>query len=372
MDVVFEELGTHQGTRLGIITLNSERTLNALTLSMVESMLKQVEHWAQDPNIVCLLIRGTGRAFCAGGDVRKLAAACLEHPGSVAPYNARFFATEYRLDHRLRYYPKPVISWGQGYVLGGGMGLFQTASIRILTPEARLGMPEVRIGLYPDVGASWFFTRLPDKVGLFLSLTASQLNAQDALDLELAEYCLDHEQQSELIQGLVRINWSQQAPLQLHSLLHSLKQARRQPLPDPWITPHRSDIRHWMDQPELAHVWQGFQKLTQSPDTVLAQAAQYMVEGCPLTLHLVWEQFKRARYLSLTEAVQMEYAMSLNCCCHPEFAEGVRARLIDKDNQPNWHWPTLDSVPEAVIRAHFKPLWKGDHPLENLTEHLPK
>ena len=130
-----------------------------------------------------MLLRGNGpRAFCAGGDVRKLVEACREHPGEVPPLAARFFADEYRLDHRIHTYPKPLICWAHGHVLrrhGPDAG----ASIRIVTPSSRLGMPEINIGLYPDVGGSWFLARLPGRLGLFLGLTASAINARDALDL---------------------------------------------------------------------------------------------------------------------------------------------------------------------------------------------
>lgn len=367
MDVIFEELATAHGGHLGLITLNAEKSLNALTLSMVEQLLSGVQRWAEDPNIVCLLIKGQGeRAFCAGGDVRQLVAGCQAHPGAVSPSVARFFETEYRLDHLLRHYPKPVISWGHGYVLGGGMGLSQSASQRIVTPNTRLGMPEIIIGLYPDVGASWFFSRLPGKIGLFLALTGVQINAQDALDLNLAEYCLAHSQQSALIQGLLHINWQQHSTLQLHSLLSSLRQARSEACPEPQILPRQARIDALLDTPELSIAWQNFKNLCHDSDPLMAQAARQLTEGSPLSASLIWEQMRRARYLSFTEAMQMEYALSLNSCRYPDFTEGVRARLIERDNAPRWHWPDLQSVPATVVEALFQPAWTGSHPLADL------
>lgn len=115
--------------------------------------------------------------------MRSLVQACLAHPGEVPPLAGQFFAAEYRLDYRLHTYPKPLICWGHGYVLGGGLGLLQGASIRIVTPSSRLAMPEISIGLYPDVGASWFLSRLPGKLGLFLGLTGAHMNGRDAIDL---------------------------------------------------------------------------------------------------------------------------------------------------------------------------------------------
>ncbi|MNC48539.1 3-hydroxyisobutyryl-CoA hydrolase [compost metagenome] len=112
--------------------------------------------------------------------------------------------------------------------------------------------------------------------------------------------------------------------------------------------------------------WRAIAQLRNNPDLLLAKAAQTMLEGCPLTAHLVWEQIQRARHLSLAQVFQMEYAISLNCCRHPEFSEGVRARLIDKDQKPRWHWADIAQVPTAVIQAHFRKAWEGRHPLADL------
>lgn len=201
---------------------------------MIEALEARLDAWANDPDLVCVLLRGSGpKAFCAGGDVRRLAEACREHPGEVPPLAARFFADEYRLDHRLHTYPKPLICWAHGHVLGGGMGLMQGAAIRIVTPSSRLGMPEVNIGLYPDVGGSWFLARLPGRLGLFLGLTASGINARDALDLGLADRFLLDEQQEALLDGLAQLNWREHSGAQLTSLLRALEASARPQLPEP-------------------------------------------------------------------------------------------------------------------------------------------
>src|SRR5690606_2136695 len=213
MNVIFEEKSGLHGARIGIATLDAEKSLNALSLPMIEALDHLLRAWADDPEIVCVLLRGAGsKAFCAGGDVRRLAEACLEHPGEVPPLAARFFADEYRLDHRIHTFPKPLICWAHGYVMGGGMGLMQGATIRVVTPSSRLAMPEINIGLYPDVGGSWFLARLPGKLGLFLGLTASQINPRDALDLDLADRFLLEDQQEELLARLTQLNWQAQVP----------------------------------------------------------------------------------------------------------------------------------------------------------------
>ncbi|MDM9650628.1 enoyl-CoA hydratase/isomerase family protein [Pseudomonas wenzhouensis] len=367
MNLQFEERPSLHGYRIGIASLDAEKSLNALTLPMIEALDARLKAWAEDTTIACVMLRGNGpKAFCAGGDVVQLVNQCREHPGEVPPLARRFFADEYRLDHRIHTYPKPFICWAHGHVLGGGMGLMQGAGIRIVTPSSRLGMPEINIGLYPDVGGSWFLARLPGRLGLFLGLTAASINARDALDLNLADRFLRDDQQGALIDGLVQLNWRDQPSAQLHSLLRALENEARGELPAAQWLPRRERIDALLDVPDLPAAVQALSTLQQDDEALLARAAKTLAHGCPLTAHLVWEQIKRARHLSLAEVFRMEYAMSLNCCRHPEFPEGVRARLIDKDQTPHWHWPDVAAIPAAVIDAHFAPAWDGEHPLADL------
>ncbi|QXH55687.1 enoyl-CoA hydratase/isomerase family protein [Pseudomonas maumuensis] len=367
MAIQCEVLTGADGARIGIATLDAPKALNALTLPMIEVLDERLRAWASDPGIVCVLLRGNGpKAFCAGGDVRALVQACRTHPGSVPPLAATFFASEYRLDHHLHIYPKPLLCWGHGHVLGGGMGLLQGAAVRIVTPSSRLAMPEISIGLYPDVGASWFLARLPGKLGLFLGLTGAPLNARDALDLGLADRFLGEHQQEALIEELLQLNWQEQTALQLNSLLKAEQHRACVELPEGQWLARRAAIDEVLDVADPVAAWRALAGLAQHADPLLAAAGQRLHEGCPLTAHLVWEQIRRARHLSLAQVFQMEYTMSLNCCRHPEFSEGVRARLLDKDNTPHWHWPDVAQVPAAVVEAHFSKVWEGRHPLAEL------
>ncbi|MGV8917311.1 MAG: enoyl-CoA hydratase/isomerase family protein [Pseudomonas sp.] len=370
MNLQFEELHAQGGSRVGIATLDAEKSLNALSLPMILALMDRLEAWASDPQIVCVLLRGNGeKAFCAGGDVRSLVEACRAHPGEVPPLAAHFFAAEYRLDYRLHTYPKPLICWGHGYVLGGGMGLLQGADIRIVTPSSRLAMPEISIGLYPDVGASWFLSRLPGKLGLFLGLTGAHINACDALDLDLADRFLLDEQQESLIEGLLQLNWEEQTDAQLNSLLKAMQQEAVAQMPAAQWLPLRTQIDEVLDVGDVASAWRALAQWHPQEDPLLAKATKNLSEGCPLTAHLVWEQIVRARHMSLAQVFQMEYTMSLNCCRHPEFSEGVRARLIDKDQTPHWHWPDVARLPQAVVDAHFEKAWEGRHPLADLSDY---
>ncbi|EZH83789.1 enoyl-CoA hydratase [Ectopseudomonas composti] len=367
MNLQFEERPSLHSYRIGIASLDAEKSLNALSLPMIEALDERLKAWADDPTIACVLLRGNGpKAFCAGGDVVQLVNQCREQPGEVPALARRFFADEYRLDHRIHTYPKPFICWAHGHVLGGGMGLMQGAGIRIVTPSSRLGMPEINIGLYPDVGGSWFLARLPGRLGLFLGLTAASINARDALDLNLADRFLRDDQQDALLSGLVQLNWREQPTAQLHSLLRALENEARAELPAAQWLPRRERIDALLDVADLPAAVQALVAMQQDDDALLARAAKTLAQGCPLTAHLVWQQIGRARHLSLAEVFRMEYAMSLNCCRHPEFPEGVRARLIDKDQTPKWHWPDVAAIPAAVIDAHFAPARDGEHPLADL------
>ena len=170
-------------------------------------------------------------------------------------------------------------------VMGGGMGLLQAGTFRIVTPDCRLAMPEVSIGLHTDVGASWFLPRLPGRLGLFVALTGTQINARDALDLDLADRCLREDQQTELLDGLVQINWQEQTDSQLHSLLRALgRQAAERP--DARLLPRRTRIDELLDVAELPHAWQALTALQSDPDELLAESAHALSTSCPLALIL--------------------------------------------------------------------------------------
>lgn len=367
MNVVFEERPTTFGARLGIATLDSPRNLNALSLPMVEALDERLRAWQDDPSIVCVLLRGNGdKGFCAGGDVRQLIELQRQQPGEIHTQARLFFAAEYRLDHLIHRYRKPLICWGHGHVMGGGMGLMQGAGIRIVTPNSRLSMPEIHIGLYPDAGGTWFLGRMPRPLGLFFGLSASQINAADALAFDLADRLLLPQQQSALIEGLLQLDWQHQPQRQLHSLLQALAAEAHEQLPARQWQAHLPRLHTLLDVPDLPSAWQAITSLAQESDPLLAGAAHALLGGCPLTAWLVWEQLRRSEHLSLAETFRMEYAISLNCCRYPEFSEGVRARLIDKDQAPNWHWKRIEDIPEAMVAAHFEPTWDGAHPLADL------
>ncbi|HXA47176.1 MAG TPA: enoyl-CoA hydratase/isomerase family protein, partial [Burkholderiaceae bacterium] len=214
--VLFEERETGNGMRIGIATLNAEKSLNALSLDMVHLLTERLTTWSADDGIALVVLQAAGeKAFCAGGDLQNLYRAMRTHHSSAQRddvtanfYAMDFFAQEYRLDYLIHTYPKPVLCWGHGIVMGGGVGLMAGASHRVVTEQSRVAMPEISIGLFPDVGGSWLLSRMPGKIGLFLALTGTQVRAADALFVGLANHAIAHSNKADMLEALLAQSWT--------------------------------------------------------------------------------------------------------------------------------------------------------------------
>ena len=371
--VLFDTLTTASGHRFGRATLNAPASLNALSLAMVDLLDPQLAAWAVDPQIAGVLLDAAGdKAFCAGGDVVGLAQAIralhATQPGAVPPEAAAFFEREYRLDHRIHTYPKPIVCWGHGIVMGGGIGLMAGASHRVATPKTRLAMPEIGIGLYPDVGGSWLLPRLPGKTGEFLALTGASLNAADALFAGLADFALPHEAHGALLDAIAQAAWQGERDTDSARLSHLLEQLGRDTaLPASPLRTHLDRINAVIGHDRLADLAPRLAALADDADPWLAQAGAAFRRGSPTSAVLGLEMQRRCRHLSLADAFRLELQASMGCCAHTDFAEGVRALLIDKDKTPRWQPTTLAEVTPAWIDDHLRPRFEGAHPLADLT-----
>ena len=367
--VLFDILTTASAHRFGRATLNAPANLNALSLEMVDLLQPQLEAWAQDPQIAGVLLDASGdKAFCAGGDVVGLYQAIRAlPPGEVPPLAQDFFEREYRLDHLIHTYPKPLVCWGHGFVMGGGIGLMAGASHRVATLRTRMAMPEISIGLYPDVGGSWLLSRLPGRTGAFLALTGAHLNAADALFAGLADFAVPHERHSDLLTALTSAHWTGERAddaAQLSHLLQDLGQGLE--LPASPLRTHFDRINTVIGHDRLQDIAPRLGALADDADPWLAQAARTFMNGSPTSAALGLELQRRARLLSLADTFRLELQASLGCCAHPDFAEGVRALLVDKDKNPRWQPAVLADLTPAWIEAHLRPRFAGAHPLADL------
>lgn len=364
--VLFETIPSTEGKKIGVATLNAEKSLNSLSLAMVDLLGPQLAQWESDASIVCVILRGQGaKAFCAGGDVVQLYNSACAQDGVAA----QFFEREYRLDHQIHVYAKPLIVWGNGIVMGGGLGLMSGASHRVVTESSRIAMPEITIGLYPDVGGTWFLNRTPGKTGLFLALTGASINAADALFIGLADRFIAHEKYAAVVAALSATAWDVAEEKhfgQVSHALRTLEQDSREQLPASPVRTHYDLINQLCDGDDIGGIVANIVALS-SDDKWLQRAVKTLAGGCPTTVHLVDQQFKRGRNLSLREAFQLELILSINCMRYPNFREGVRALLIEKDNQPKFEPAQLSDVKPEFVAAHFEAPWGGaENPLNDL------
>lgn len=356
--ITIKEQKTFRGECIGWLTLDNPQALNALNLSMVDALRQQLAHWAERADVVCVVMIGEGRAFCAGGDVRRMRQGILEGDD----YCERFFAAEYRLDYAIHTYPKPLLVWGHGVVMGGGLGLMVGASHRVVTPSSRMAMPEVNIGLYPDVGASYFLNRLPKGLGLFMGITACEWNGADAINLGFADYLLQDGARALLEGQLAKTAWSNSPNtnrLKLTQALQALAAAEQQ----------TQLVRHsdMLAQTCAAPLREVLLRLPALPirEAWFESALTTLCKGCPVSIRLIDEQLRRAKDMSLADIFRQEWIMSVQCTRHPDFPEGVRAQLVDKDKHPKWSFATADAVPESLVQAHFQ-IPTRLHPLADL------
>ncbi|WP_226663672.1 enoyl-CoA hydratase/isomerase family protein [Microbulbifer aggregans] len=354
---------------IGKLTLNLPKALNALNLDMIDLMAAQLTEWEQDDSLACIWIEGAGgKALCAGGDVVALHQASGSYgEQGASQFVQDFFTREYRLDYRIHTYPKPIIVWGSGIVMGGGIGIMSGASHRIVTETTRMAMPEITIGLFPDVGGSWFLNRMPGRTGLFLGLTGAQFNGTDALYCGMADRLLPSSGKDDLLAGLAELDFSADSEHN-HVLVSKAIQSRElaasdQPAPN--LCTHYDVIQELTDGATLPEVYHAIVNYS-GDDPWLQRAARTLAAGCPLTAGVVWEQLRRARHMSLADVLRMELALAVNMCGNGQVKEGVRALLIDKDRDPKWQPAVLDDVTGAQVAACFEPPWKGESPLSDL------
>lgn len=379
--VLFEEIVCAGGMRVGVATLNAEKALNALSLQMVDLLAPKMAAWASDPGIALVMLQGAGeKAFSAGGDLQSLYRAMRAHEASARrgdllgnPDAADFFGREYRLDYRIHTYPKPVLCWGHGIVMGGGVGLMSGASHRVVTEKSRIAMPEISVGLYPDVGGSWLLARVPRRLGLFLALTGAPLNASDAIYTGFADHYVPHGEKPQLLQALQETHWSGARADNDRLLADVLRRCGggQQPVRGP-LQENVETVADICGRGDFDAIVAAILALEGDTNDWLRNAAATLKAGSPGTARLAYTAQLRARPLSLAEVFRMEYVISLHCAVHGDFAEGIRALLIDKDRKPRWNPATFEQAGAVWVQKFFQAPWPPEHnPLNGLEHDLP-
>ena len=361
------EVLTEVKGQVGFITLNRPSALNALTLSMIRQLTTALLNWQQDDQVQAVAIRGSNKAgafgaFCAGGDIRFFHQALLA--GDPAPED--FFTEEYTLNHLIHTYAKPYIAFMDGIVMGGGMGISQGASHRLVTTRTKMAMPETTIGLFPDVGGGYFLSRCPGHTGEWLALTGSTLGAAEAIELGLADFCADVDQLQSAWDALADINPADPAQLAnwvtMFSVAGSASNIRA-----------RGQIDQYFSLDNVGQVLAALQ--TDTSDWA-SQTVTQLRQRSPLMLHVAFEQVRRARLLSLADELRMERDMMRHVFfpahlerrgSQTEAAEGIRALAVDKDNAPQWQPTRLEDVSVEMVAPFFVSPWdRHCHPLRAL------
>jgi enoyl-CoA hydratase len=329
---------------LAVITLNRPRAINALTHGMVTAIRAALEEWATDDSVRTVVLTGSGgRGLCAGGDIVSLYHDAKDGDGAAS---AGFWRDEYRLDAAIASYPKPYVAIMHGVVLGGGIGLSAHGSHRIVTERSNLGMPETGIGFVPDVGGSWLLARAPGELGTHLALTAGSVRAGDAIAAGLADSFVPSERIPSLLDALE----SMPADDAIRTVA--------QPAPASGLLADRPWIDEAYRGADAPAILGRLRALGTAPAIAAADA---IAAKSPIAVAVALESLRRARALaSLEAALAQEYRVSLHALRSHDFAEGVRAQVIDKDRQPRWRPATIADVDPVAVAAYFEPPASGD------------
>jgi len=353
-----DEVRFSQRGPLGVITMTRPKALNALTLPMIRLIRPALQAWARDDGIRAVVIEGEGeRAFCAGGDVRAVweAGKSSHVAGEPGRLTADFFREEYGLNHLIHHYPKPYVALIDGITMGGGVGLSIHGPVRIATERTLFAMPETAIGLFPDVGGSWFLPRLPGGIGLYLALTGERLKAPDCLYAGIATHWAPSSRLPEIMEALERADWTQG----LSGLRRALSPLTGHPGEAGILPALRPAIdRCFAGKESVEAVLAALE--AEGSDWAKATLAT-LAKRSPTSMKVAFEQLRRGAAQSFDESMTMEYRLSQAAMrSGSDFYEGIRAVLVDKDHAPKWSPATLGAVDAALVDGFFAPLGKYD------------
>jgi len=333
-DILFDERGS-----LGIVALNRPKALNALTRDMCLRLKEQLDVWAGNDDIATVVIRGLGeRAFCAGGDIRAL----YDSGMAGTPYALEFYRDEYILNAAIKRFPKPYVALWHGMVMGGGVGVSVHGSHRIATESTVFAMPETGIGLFPDVGGSYFLSRMAGEIGMYLALTGARLKASDMLYAGVATSLMPAANAEELLSRLSKGETAEYALDELSS-----------PAPEAPLAGIASDIQRIFSLGSVEEIVAALE----TDGSQWARDTEAMLRTkSPTSLKIAYRQIREGAHLSFDDCMKMEFRLVNRVVEGHDFYEGVRAVIIDKDNRPVWRPAVLADVREENVDIYFSPL----------------
>ncbi len=358
-----EYVQTRVANGTGIITLDRPKALNSLSLEMVRALTAALLAWREDAGVDAVVITSTSeKALCAGGDIRFFHQAGHATPTGDSALLEDFFTEEYALNHLIHFYPKPYIALMDGVVMGGGMGIAQGgpgSGLRIVTERTKMAMPEVNIGLFPDVGGSHFLSHAPGALGMYLGLTGLTIGAADALYVGLADVFVPSSELAALHALIAATPGAQLAQAIRSFAAPFAQQAGASEL---------AAQRALVDRHFGAASVQAVMASLEGDDSPFAQKAlNAMRQRSPLMMCVTREMLVRGAGLIVADCLRMERSLVRRNFEHGEVLEGVRALVIDKDNAPQWNPPTLDAVTPEMVARFFEPVWPAwAHPLRHL------
>lgn len=343
-DVLFEEV-SGKGGDLGVITLNRPAALNSLNHNMIHVMHAELLNWAQADHIKAVVIRAVeGRAFCAGGDLRLTYDRIKKHD----PVMTEFFRDEYQLNRTIFHYPKPYIALLDGITMGGGVGISIHGSHRVATDRLLFAMPETGIGFFPDVGGTYFLPRLPGRTGYYLGLTGARINSDDCVGLGLAQLKVAPESLPKILAALAQETFPSDSPETVTEILSCFK------VPvSPQLPAHQSAIDTCFSHASMEDIQKA---LEQSTDTVCQEAASHIRKKSPSSLKITLRALQAGKRLDFDACMRQEFRLVTRFLQGHDFAEGIRAVIIDKDQSPRWQPDTLSAVDEREVEKYFAPL----------------
>ncbi|MBX3660085.1 MAG: enoyl-CoA hydratase/isomerase family protein [Ramlibacter sp.] len=353
--------------RTGLITLNRPKALNALSLGMVRALTATLQAWRDDEQVTAVAVRGMGKegpfgAFCAGGDIRFFHQAAL----AGNPELEDFFTEEYTLNHLIHHYPKPYIAFMDGIVMGGGMGVSQGASLRVVTPRTKMAMPETHIGLFPDVGGGYFLSRCAGHLGEYLALTGHVLGGADAVAAGLADGLVPADRLPGLWEALASGSLDSAAAIEAHFATELIADSGQ-------LAGARAPIDAHFGLESVPAILASLER--DGSEWARATAAT-LRQRSALMLHVVLEQVRRARSMTLAEDLRMERDLVRHCFhtrhlgrsgVTSETVEGIRALAVDKDHTPRWNPARAEDVTADMVAPFFVSPWPAQaHPLRAL------